>query len=305
MATKVFYSNGKLLLTGEYLVLDGAKAIAVPTNRGQYLTVKPIDTPKLIWRSYDEDSSVWFEDNFELKDLKVKAVKQESEVLIGILFAAQQLNPNFLKESIGYQVNTRLTFNKDFGLGSSSTLIANIAKWAEVNPYELLFKSFPGSGYDIACANHLNGALVYQILKGIPKVTPVMFNPGFKEQLYFVYLNKKQSSREGIAHYKSVPEQVKIEAINKINILTNTMFTCSSVVKFKQLLIEHEEVVAEVLQMKTVKQLLFADYSGAVKSLGAWGGDFVLVTVENKSDLTYFTNKGYTNIFSFDEMLLN
>ncbi|MDB4497362.1 GHMP kinase, partial [Flavobacteriaceae bacterium] len=27
-----FYSNGKLLLTGEYLVLEGATALAVPTK---------------------------------------------------------------------------------------------------------------------------------------------------------------------------------------------------------------------------------------------------------------------------------
>jgi mevalonate kinase len=27
-----FYSNGKLLLTGEYLVLDGAKSLALPTK---------------------------------------------------------------------------------------------------------------------------------------------------------------------------------------------------------------------------------------------------------------------------------
>ena len=47
MSTKVFYSHGKLLLTGEYVVLDGAKALAIPTNKGQYLTVKPIDEPKV------------------------------------------------------------------------------------------------------------------------------------------------------------------------------------------------------------------------------------------------------------------
>ena len=27
-----FYSHGKLLITGEYAVLDGAKAIALPTK---------------------------------------------------------------------------------------------------------------------------------------------------------------------------------------------------------------------------------------------------------------------------------
>ena len=40
MQNQTFYSNGKLLLTGEYVVLDGAKALAVPTRFGQNLIVK-------------------------------------------------------------------------------------------------------------------------------------------------------------------------------------------------------------------------------------------------------------------------
>ena len=36
---KTFYSNGKLLLTGEYVVLDGATALAIPTKYGQYLEI--------------------------------------------------------------------------------------------------------------------------------------------------------------------------------------------------------------------------------------------------------------------------
>ena len=39
---KTYYSNGKLLLTGEYVVLDGAEALAVPTRFGQNLTVKQV-----------------------------------------------------------------------------------------------------------------------------------------------------------------------------------------------------------------------------------------------------------------------
>ena len=72
MSTTIFYSHGKLLLTGEYVVLDGAKALAVPTNKGQYLTVKPIKERKLSWRSFDENNHVWFEDEFLLDDLKTE-----------------------------------------------------------------------------------------------------------------------------------------------------------------------------------------------------------------------------------------
>ena len=37
---QTFYSNGKLLITGEYLVLDGAKAFALPTKFGQNLIIE-------------------------------------------------------------------------------------------------------------------------------------------------------------------------------------------------------------------------------------------------------------------------
>ena len=50
-----FYSNGKLLLTGEYVVLDGANALAVPTKYGQNLVVEIINKPYIIWKSFNEN----------------------------------------------------------------------------------------------------------------------------------------------------------------------------------------------------------------------------------------------------------
>jgi hypothetical protein len=37
--------------------------------------------------------------------------------------------------------------------------------------------------------------------------------------------------------------------------------------------------------------------------LGAWGGDFIMVTASQK-DLQYFKNKGYQTIIPFAEMTL-
>ena len=48
---KTYQSNGKLLLTGEYVVLDGALSLAVPTKFGQSMHVENIDQPKIIWKS--------------------------------------------------------------------------------------------------------------------------------------------------------------------------------------------------------------------------------------------------------------
>jgi hypothetical protein len=50
--------------------------------------------------------------------------------------------------------------------------------------------------------------------------------------------------------------------------------------------------------------LLFNDYKGAIKSLGAWGGDFILVT-GNEDSISYFKKKGYNTIIPYSKMVLN
>jgi len=304
--TKVFYSHGKLLLTGEYVVLDGAKALAVPTNKGQYLTVKPITDPKLIWKSFDENNVVWYEEVFSLKlDDKQQYDNPISNTLLTILQVTQQLNPEFLNGNQGVYVTTKLTFPRAFGLGTSSTLISNIAKWAKVDPYKLLWNSFKGSGYDLACATSV-GPLLYQIQKELPGIDLVDFNPVFKEQIYFVYLNKKQDSKEGISHYKTLATQSKDDAVSKINEISELILSCRNLEAFNTLLVAHENVISKLLKVPTVQEQLFSGYDkGVVKSLGAWGGDFVMVTVQDKKDLDYFIAKGYATLFSYSEMLLH
>ena len=68
---KSFYSNGKLLLTGEYVVLDGALSLAVPTPRGQSMSVRKTDSGKLRWKSRDEKGKIWFESIFDMAPLKL------------------------------------------------------------------------------------------------------------------------------------------------------------------------------------------------------------------------------------------
>ncbi len=305
MGTKVFYSHGKLLLTGEYVVLDGAKSFAFPTKKGQYLTVKPIPENKLIWKSFDENNSIWYEDVFELNELcKFDNHNGISKKLLEILFAAQQLNPSFLKKNKGFYVTTKLTFNRAYGLGTSSTLIANIAKWANVDAYQLLWNSFKGSGYDLACAMN-NSPLQYQITNNFPQVKLLPFNPLFIDNIYFVYLNQKQDSKEGISLYKSLNQESKTTAITKINQITSNIINCKTLESFNELLHLHENIISSLIDVTPVQKSLFKDYNkGVVKSLGAWGGDFVLVTVNEKSDINYFKEKGYTDIYSCKEMLL-
>ncbi len=50
--SKTFKANGKLMLTGEYFVLHGAKALALPVNKGQQMQVEEINNttePTINW----------------------------------------------------------------------------------------------------------------------------------------------------------------------------------------------------------------------------------------------------------------
>ena len=298
-----FYSNGKLLLSGEYAVLDGAKAWAIPTKFGQYLQVSKNDSGFMTWKSTDDQDLVWFEAIYQ-KDNLTEVSSSNSKVsrtLLQILSEARKMNSGFLSDSDGFEIEAKLTFPRDWGLGSSSTLINNIAEWAQVDAFQLLWNAFSGSGYDIACAKN-NSPIVYQLENGLPIVKEIDTKPLFSNSLYFVYLNKKRNSRDAINAYR----QRKIDKsilVKKISDLTTEMISCSQIGEFQQLIDMHEAILSQALGVATIKEELFADFKGSIKSLGAWGGDFILATGGDGTP-TYFKKKGYHTVIPFQEMIL-
>ncbi|NNG10449.1 MAG: GHMP kinase [Arenibacter sp.] len=301
-----YHSHGKLLLTGEYVVLDGALSLGLPVKYGQGLTVATTTTPGIRWRSLDHEQQVWFETTISTSEItnssQNTAVNPTTrETLINILREAQKLQPGFLQDNAGYEVTTQLEFPREWGLGSSSTLLNNIAQWAGINPYKLLWKAFGGSGYDIACAQG-HGPLLYELKNTLPKVQPVAFDPPFKGQLHFVYLNKKQNSREGIANYrsKSFDQAPLVAAISKI---TAAIILCAELQEFEALLLKHEQLLAKTLELPRIQEQLFPDFTGCIKSLGAWGGDFVLATGGDATK-SYFEKKGFPTVLSYTDMVL-
>ena len=99
---KTYYSHGKLLLTAEYVVLDGAKALAIPTVFGQSLHVEKETINKLTWNSLDHNQNVWFSAKFSFQDKSVSIENttnpEISDRLLQIITAVKQLNPIFLYE---------------------------------------------------------------------------------------------------------------------------------------------------------------------------------------------------------------
>jgi len=302
---QTFYSNGKLLLTGEYVVLDGAKALALPTKFGQDLVVETGAGSKIDWKSFDSDGSIWFEGNISFEEIINKTIGNEPSVrntLIELIHHGYLLNPDFIKISQGYKVETHLTFPKFWGLGTSSTLINNIAQWLGIDAYKLLNNSFGGSGYDIACAQN-NSPIIYRLSDGKPLVEKIDFNPAFSQNLYFVYLNRKQSSKAAIASYYKNSVSDLAKKITAIDRITDVVSVTDNPGIFARELEKHETILSDILEMQTVKESFFSDFSGVVKSLGGWGGDFVLA-MSRENPTEYFKQRGFGTVLPYSEMIL-
>ena len=303
---KSWYSHGKLLISGEYLVMEGAKSFALPLKQGQSLSLKSNNKKGLlIWNALLSDGN-WFQATFDTKKLNIieTSNRQLAEKLSQILLACRQLSTTFLKEETGFSVETKLDFNPEYGFGSSSTLISNIALWADVSPFELLRLTFGGSGYDIACAR-IHSPLFYQLTDTGPKIEEVTFNHTYKKQIYFVYLGKKQKSTESIKSFQNSAVFNK-DDLKTISSISEQIVTANSLPDFEQLLNDHEKIMSGILKRPTVKSLLFNNYEGTVKSLGGWGGDFVLLT-SNQSDSSFraeIKKRGFPVVFGYDELVL-
>ncbi|MEY4926861.1 MAG: hypothetical protein RI894_1297 [Bacteroidota bacterium] len=321
--------NGKLLLTAEYVVLDGAEAIALPTTKfGQYLQVRTEHTlckGQLKWNSLDADRNSWFaakfdsSTDFEILDYSTNSM-EIAATLRKLLQTARQLNPSFLQDTkIGVSAQTQIDYPRLWGLGSSSTLVAAVASWANIDGFELNRRVFSGSGYDIACAEN-NQPFLFVLQNKIaatkptalpiilPTISPnILPNFALTNLIYFIYLDKKQNSREGIAHYKQLSEDKRATLVPQISKISRKISANSpriTYTEFNDLLDEHEEILAKALKLDKVKNTHFADYWGTVKSLGAWGGDFVLATSHRSKEETfaYFFQKGFKTVLTWHEM---
>ncbi len=295
------YSHGKLLLSGEYMVLVGAQALAVPCKMGQSLEFEASDSKILEWESWDHQNQLWFSAYLEISDFEIADTNdlETAKQLVEILINIRILKNDFLMDH-GGKVKTFLEFDRHWGLGTSSTLISNLAQWSKTNPYTLLQASFGGSGYDIACATE-NHPLIYKRDTEGPCIKKCKFDPSFKSNLYFVYLNQKRKSKEAVNQFKK--HKIIEGQITHASQLTLAMVEAKTLHEFEQTINHHEMFVGNILGLKPIKEDRFSDFEGSIKSLGAWGGDFVLAT--GKSDTpNYFKSKGYPVILEYKEMIL-
>lgn len=297
-----FRANGKILLSAEYAVLHGARGLAIPSKLGQLLSV--LDDPSssiILWQSLNEQGDVWWSGSFPL-DLTGFCSNDPIANRLGLLLSlAKKQNPQFLVS--GCKVKVVSEFDLAWGLGSSSTLVSLIAQWAGVDPYSLQFQVFGGSGYDIACATATK-PLVYTRWP-VPKATPVGFHPPFVHKLYLAFLGQKRNSREAIAN---LPQRSAAEwdtTIGQINLLTDSMVKCVDMFDFMDILKDHETLIGEAIGVVPVQESHFSQFPGQIKSLGAWGGDMVLVATDLSFPKVqaYFAGKGIGQVFPAAQFL--
>jgi len=301
-----FYSHGKLLITGEYLVIKGATSLSVPTLFGQSLEIKKSGIKNhLIWESYEYDK-LWFKCNIntELFEIVETSNPETAKKLLEIVRQAGKLNPDFLtKLSSGNTAKSKIDFNLQWGLGSSSGLLSNIAFWAGVNPFRLLKITSRGSGYDVVVARE-KGPVFFRLKNSEYELERVDFNPPFSKQIYFIYLGKKQNSGRSVDEFLSKKKSFKYE-ISLVSDLSRHIAKAKMLEDFEYYIKEHEVVLSSVLKQERIKEARFNDLDGEIKSLGAWGGDFAMLTWRNSKQelLNYLKQKGIDIVFSFNEMV--
>ena len=94
------------------------------------------------------------------------------------------------------------------------------------------------------------------------------------------------------------------QEISEINDITIQMIDCVFLDEFKKLMNSHEQVISSIIKQEPIKTVLFNDFNGSIKSLGAWGGDFILVA-SKENPTAYFNNKGFETILRYSEMVLS
>jgi len=304
-SNRTFHSNGKLMLSGEYIVLEGALSLSVPLVKGQELVVKYSDKkPALSWKTYIQDE-YWFTANYSLPDLAIGNTNdfQIAQNLRKILLNARVLNKEFLKPAHFIDVRTNIDFNINWGLGSSSSLIANIARWANIDPFDLHFKVSEGSGYDIAAAIS-SVPVLYRLENDKPVFERVNFYPQFHDKIFFAYLGKKQNSARAVADFKrsSGDHSYEIEEITKIS---QNLVTAENMMDFIHLFRQHDEILSGILNVKTIAETRYKDFKGYVKSLGAWGGDFAMFITDYPKDylFSYFRKRDIVHWFAYKEIV--
>ena len=300
----VFYAPGKIMLTGEYAVLKGAESLAFPVCYGQQMMVTPRADELIVWEAFDKEKN-WFWAKYSAPTLHLIDTddSEKARFLTHALQAASSIAVNRFLDK-GWTITTRTNFPVDWGLGTSSTFLVNLAKWVDCDPFTLASMVTKGSGYDIACSLS-QGPILFHRKGEKPVYRQVDYQKSFLQNLYLVYSGKKKATAGEVDSF-TVEDANNKPIIHRISQITRQLLESDILHDFIHLINEHEQLIGELIHQPPIQKSLFPDFDGAVKSLGAWGGDFLLIATEQPADYvrSYFNQKHLDTILSFTETVL-
>lgn len=281
------------MLFGEYIVLCGSKSLAIPLKFEQTLKVEEDVNTK--WESYCNGEQ-WFEMKLG-EDFEVLSATNEN-ITSRLVKIFRTIGSNNSDISFKNKFSTEANFDLDWGIGSSSTLISLLSQWSQVDWRLLLEKSFGGSGYDVACATS-QGPLLFS-MSGCSEQVNLAKN--ITDHILFVYSGKKQSSEIEVSNFDK--EKIGEHTIERMDEIIRSAIQSETIEQFEQSINESEEMLSLILGKSKISDEQFMDYPYSTKSLGAWGGDFILATYRNEVEARqYFSNKGLKTHFTYNEII--
>lgn len=301
-APRSYSASGKLMISAEYVVLDGALSWAVPTVFGQTLHAVPSPGNGIKWTSFNSKNQAWFNGLWNNDGFLVGQDNPDvAETLHRLLARCEELGAHPFE---GWNVRTEMDFPNEWGLGSSSSLVALLAKWLNLSPFDIFKDTLTGSGYDLAVAFENSGVL-YRLLDGQPKYEVLNHRPNFASQLYFAYSGQKQISSSEVKSYVQISSSKRAQLVRPISDITELMISPTTTYQqFCDAMIEHEEIIGTVLERPTLANK-WQNLTGTVKHLGAWGGDFFLLATSDEEDLKRLQHSGVDTIFTWDQLIAN
>lgn len=283
---KSYFSHGKVLLAGEYAVLSGVEALALPVRAGQWQHVWEMPAKgvsKLVWQSKDVDGNVWFECRVDTDIMHISETNNQvyADTLLRLLMHIKDQKAElFLHKNI--RIETECEFDRSFGLGSSSTLVCNLAKWSGVDAQELQQRVFGGSGYDVAVGN-LGRPLVYWLENNESNWSSWQLPADFTQNWYLAFPGEKQNSRESLSSVKTQLEKMSsdIALLQQMNACIQAIKTPRSLPMLEAMLEMWQALLSQRLDLPRPYETLGVSpvKGGLCKYLGAWGGDVLLINL--------------------------
>ncbi len=283
---KSYFAPGKVMLTGEYLVLNGFDSFALPTHFGQSMQVWDFNTPGaqndfLLFVAKDFEGHTWLQCRIELPTIKILEFDESQSIEVDrIQKILQKADLSAWKIGQSYRIETTLQFNKLHGLGSSSTLISLMAQFLKLDPLELQFEIFGGSGYDVAVAV-AQKPIVYWLSATDSNWDFWSLNPELTENWEVVFLGKKMDSRKSIHSIQDKLNEIAEDEFytaqfDHILQLTKQAKDISSLEASLEM---YQKLLSDSTELETPYQTLNITpiNKGLCKWLGAWGGDMMLV----------------------------